>query len=71
MATSAQRDRQSGGGRIEPPRRLSLGVTRSWLRCQADRRRLAPLCERVHLRRGSVIADIGAQIRYAYFPSAG
>ena len=38
---------------------------------EADRRRLAPLCERVHLRHGSVIADIGAQIRYAYFPVRG
>jgi CRP-like cAMP-binding protein len=38
---------------------------------EADRRRLAPLCERVHLRQGSVIADIGAQVRHAYFPIRG
>ena len=37
----------------------------------ADRRRLAPLFERVSLRQGSVIADIGAQVRHAYFPIRG
>jgi CRP-like cAMP-binding protein len=38
---------------------------------EADRRRLAPLCERVHVRQGSVIADIGTQVRHAYFPVRG
>lgn len=38
---------------------------------EQDRRRLAPLCEYVHLERGNVIADLGTQVRYAYFPVRG
>src|SRR5262245_7287377 len=38
---------------------------------EQDRRRLAPLCEHVHLNRGAVIADLGTQVRYAFFPVRG
>jgi len=37
----------------------------------ADRRRLGPLCERVLLQRGTIISDIGDEVRHAYFPVRG
>ena len=50
-----------------PPRNNSLLAALS----EADRRRLAPFCERELLQCGTIVSDIGDEIRHAYFPVRG
>jgi len=61
-------NQHSGNTSIPPiPRNNSLLAALS----EEDRRRLAPFCERELLQRGTIVSDIGDEVRHAYFPVRG